>query len=44
MFLTDLRFLSYFPNISDAELAALANAYPDDVTQVNKLFSRLIEY
>ncbi len=39
-----LCFFSYFPNISDSELAALANAYPDDVTQVTEPISKAIKY
>ena len=44
MGVSDLMFLSYFPNISDSELAALANAYPDDVTQVSESIPKAIEY
>jgi hypothetical protein len=28
-------FSSYFPNITDEQLQALAVAYPDDITQVS---------
>jgi hypothetical protein len=33
----------YFPTITDAELTALAEAYPDDITQVNHPVPQLFD-